>query len=320
MKKPTIAITMGDPCGIGPEIIAKALREPSVRDLANFVIIGEEKALDPSLDIEVVNPYPIKDEDIKPSKPTYKTAIATISYIEKAVEMALAKEVDAICTAPINKAVLQAHGFSFPGHTEFIKHLTNSDKAVMMLAGPSLKVTLVTIHEPLAKVTSLVTKEKIIETIEVTASSLEEFFGLKNPRVAVCGLNPHGGEGGKFGREEIEIISPAIEHFKNAPNWDISGPYPPDTVFYRASRGEFDSVVAMYHDQGLIPIKLLHFEEAVNITLGIPIIRTSVDHGTAYDIAGKGLAKPKSLIEAIKMACHMAICRKLSSTMQKQTI
>jgi 4-hydroxythreonine-4-phosphate dehydrogenase len=334
-NRPLIAITMGDPCGIGPEIICKALTDSSILSEARFVVIGEEKALQEtgirlnlplSLNIvsdiadispevtlnvlHVINPYPLSYEDIVPAKPTPKTARAVIRYIEKAVELAIDEKVDAICTAPINKALLNAHGFSFPGHTEFIKHLTGANKAVMMLAGDRLKVSLVTIHEPLRLVSELLTVDKIRETIEVTASSLETCFGICRPRVAVCGLNPHAGEGGLFGYEEQQIISPSVDYFQNQRSWEVSGPHPPDTIFYRAVKGAFDAVVAMYHDQGLIPLKLLHFEDAVNVTLGLPIIRTSVDHGTAYDIAGKGIALPSSLKAAICMASQMAKCKK----------
>ncbi|MEJ5300223.1 MAG: 4-hydroxythreonine-4-phosphate dehydrogenase PdxA [Thermodesulforhabdaceae bacterium] len=334
-RRPIIAVTMGDPCGIGPEIICKALSDLSVREQAKIVVIGDEKALkviakklnmlfrfeifsnvekaisNASGDlIPVINPFPLSSEDIIPAQPTINTAHAVVKYIEEAVKMAMEGTVDAICTAPINKASLKTCGFSFPGHTEFIKHLTGSDKAVMMLAGTQLRVSLVTIHEPLKSVSELLTVDKICETIRVTAWSLENYFGLKPPRIAVCGLNPHAGESGIFGDEEQKVIVPAVESFRSNKEWEISGPYPPDTVFYKAVQGHFDAVVAMYHDQGLIPLKLLHFDDAVNITLGLPIIRTSVDHGTAYDIAGKGIASPNSLKAAICLASYMATSKK----------
>ncbi|MCX7822362.1 MAG: 4-hydroxythreonine-4-phosphate dehydrogenase PdxA [Syntrophobacterales bacterium] len=332
--QPVIAITMGDPCGIGPEIICKALIDQSFTGVVKVIIVGENRALEnvvnqlrlsisfqPVNDIKdafkggkdffpVINPFPLGDRDITPTMPTSYTARATIKYIEEAVQMALDGVVDAICTAPINKTILSAHGFPFPGHTEFIKYLTGSDKAVMMLAGDQLRVSLVTIHEPIRRISELITIEKICETIEVTASSLETYFALPHPRVAVCGLNPHAGESGLFGDEEEKIISPAIKTFLPHRRWHISGPHPPDTVFYRAARGIFDAVVAMYHDQGLIPLKLLHFDDAVNVTLGLPIIRTSVDHGTAYDIAGKGIASPGSLKAAIRLAAQMVRSKK----------
>lgn len=331
--RPVIAVTMGDPCGIGPEIICKALSDTVILEALRIVIVGEEKALKKAAgelglsipfqtvgdsealeckrdSLPVVNPFPLDEMDILPARPTARTARAVIRYIEKAVEMAMNGIVDALCTAPINKAALGAHGFSFPGHTEFIKHLTGSDRAVMMLAGDRLKVSLVTIHEPIRRVSEILTVERIRETVEVTASSLERYFSLPYPRIAVCGLNPHAGESGLFGDEEKRTILPAVETFRDCKRWNVSGPYPPDTVFYRAVQGAFDAVVAMYHDQGLIPLKLLHFDDAVNVTLGLPIIRTSVDHGTAYDIAGKGLASPNSLRAALRLAARMAVSKK----------
>ncbi len=334
VPKPIIAITMGDPCGIGPEILCKALSDSSLHTLCTPLIIGDLLALQeasrqigrsltlhvytggedisredlPPSGVAVWSPVPLDTDDIIPAKPTKKTAQAVIASIAHAVDLAMRGIVDGICTAPINKAVLQSHGFTFPGHTEFIQHLTGSKRAVMMLAGASLRVTLVTIHEPLAKVSSLLTPALIMDTIEITASSLERFFGIARPRLAVCGFNPHAGEGGRFGSEEEEIIAPAVHSFHGHERWDVSGPYPPDTVFTKTVHGVFDAVVAMYHDQGLIPLKLLHFDDAVNITLGIPIIRTSVDHGTAYDIAGRGVANPQSLKAALRLAAHMARC------------
>ena len=202
-----------------------------------------------------------------------------------------------------NKEQLHRHGFPFPGHTEFLRELTGAEDVVMMLAGPSLKVALATIHESLADVPGLLTKELLHKVIRITVESMLRDFGMKSPRIAVAGLNPHAGEAGKFGREEIEVIRPVIEQFeteieemgrhKTGFYPRISGPWPPDTVFHRAVMDEFDAVVAMYHDQGLIPVKLAHFNDAVNVSLGLPIVRTSVDHGTAYDIAGTGTADPE---------------------------
>jgi 4-hydroxythreonine-4-phosphate dehydrogenase len=217
--------------------------------------------------------------------------------------------VDAICTCPIHKANLNQHGFNFPGHTEYLRHLTGAGDVVMMLAGDKLRISLVTIHQALLEVAPLVSIPLVCTTVRITAQSLERDFGLKRPRVAVAALNPHGGEQGRFGREEIEVIRPAVEILQSE-GIGVSGPYPADTLFHRAVSGEFDAVVAMYHDQGLIPIKLLHFGEAVNITLGMPIIRTSVDHGTAYDLAGTGTANAGSLNAALRLAASMATNRK----------
>lgn len=320
---------MGDPCGVGPEVVAAALSDPEVRRQCLPVVIGEplafrrackvlgveaevreirspESVAESSIkEVPVYCPMRLEERDVEPGKPTNRTARATISYIETAVRMTMEGITDAVCTAPINKAVLASSGFPFPGHTEFLQYLTGSDKAVMMLVGPSLRVSLVTIHVPLREVCSLLSIEGITDTISITGKALWEFFGIESPRIAVCGVNPHAGEGGKFGREETEIIGRAVKRASDMLPFQISGPHPADTVFFHACRGAYDAVVAMYHDQGLLPIKLLHFHEAVNVTLGLPLIRTSVDHGTAYDIAGKGLAHPGSMKAAVSLAAKM---------------
>ena len=228
-----------------------------------------------------------------------------VNYIIKAVEMARHRELAAMVTCPVNKALMRKAGHIFEGHTQLIAHLTNTEDYVMMLAGDKLRVALVTIHCALEKVPSTLDHDRIYKTIIITSQALQLDFGLKTPRLAVAALNPHAGESGLFGSEEDEIIRPAIETAR-AEGFLVEGPLPADTLFYRAAAGQFDAVVAMYHDQGLIPLKLLHFSDAVNITLGLPIVRTSVDHGTAYDIAGKGAADPSSLKAAIRMAVRMA--------------
>lgn len=327
--KPKIAITMGDPCGVGPEVIAAALSDPRIREMCIPIVIGDPRALRRAGDrvrvelkireifspekaleneeneINLYCPMSLEESDIRPGKPTDRTARATIAYIERAVKLTMQKRTDALCTGPINKAVLLRAGFSFPGHTEYLQHLTEASRVVMMLVGPSLRVSLVTIHVPLKDVPSLIKMEEVVETIKITGNALREFFGIERPRIAVCGLNPHAGEEGKFGHEEVEVIGEAIKKTRDLLPFQVSGPHPADTVFFHASRGAYDAVVAMYHDQGLIPIKLLHFHEAVNVTLGLPIIRTSVDHGTAYDIAGKGVAHPGSMKAAISLAVQM---------------
>ena len=229
--------------------------------------------------------------------------------IEMAVAFAKAGSADALCTCPIHKAALHRHGFPFPGHTEMIRELTGSPAVVMMLAGPRLRVALATIHEPLAGVAPLITKDALRTVIRITGEALVRDFGIRRPHVAVAGLNPHAGEEGRFGRAEIETISPVIAEFPEGGPFRVSGPYPADTLFNRALAGEFDAVVAMYHDQGLIPVKLAHFHDAVNVSLGLPIVRTSVDHGTAYDLAGTGRAHAGSLLAAIAMAAAMAANR-----------
>lgn len=315
MTKPIIAITMGDPAGVGPEIILKALADPKVRRIAEPAVLGDEGLLNHIADKlklkrppdgSVVSLSELDLKKLKAGKPGKESGAAMISYIEEAVYMAALGDVDAMVTAPISKDAAKKAGFKFPGHTEFIAHLTGTKDFAMMLGGKDLKVILVTIHEALRKVPSLITREAVLKTIKITDDSFRRYFGFKRPRIAVAGLNPHASEGGIFGNEEEKVIIPAV---KKAQSMGINavGPLPPDTVFYRAVRKkEFDCVVSMYHDQGLGPLKLLHFDNGVNATLGLPIIRTSVDHGTAYDIAWKGIASPDSLIAAIEMAVEMA--------------
>jgi 4-hydroxythreonine-4-phosphate dehydrogenase len=328
--KPRVAITMGDPCGVGPEIIVRCLQSQDLFECCLPVVIGEAKALQRAIDILgarsrihvaesigdlecesqvgnicIVNPSNLSQNDILWGRPSRAACHAVIQYIEEAVRLALAGQVDAICTCPIHKANLQKHGFSFPGHTEFLQDLTGARDVVMMLAGPRLKVSLVTIHHALAEVPAVLTQESIHRTIAITAEALLRDFGLNSVRLGVAGLNPHAGEQGRFGREELELIQPVVKRFQEC-LYQVAGPFSPDTLFHRAYEGDFDAVIAMYHDQGLIPIKLVHFLDAVNVTLGLPIIRTSVDHGTAYDLAGTGKAHPGSLNAAIHLAVQMA--------------
>ena len=312
--KPTVAITMGDPVGVGPEIVLKALGSRRVRRVANPVVIGDEALLTSlagRLKLKapakgtVVSLSGLDPRALKPGRPTLKTSRAMIGYVEEAVAMALEGRVQAVVTAPIGKESARKAGFAFPGHTEFIAHLTGAKDFAMMLGGKNLKVVLVTIHEPLKRVPGLVTGPLVYKTIRVTDRAFRRYFGFKRPRIAVAGLNPHAGEGGAFGDEEKRAIAPAVKKARKA-GINAVGPIAPDTVFYRAVRkGEFDCVVCMYHDQGLGPLKLLHFEDGVNVTLGLPIIRTSPDHGTAYDIAWTGKASPESMIAAIETAAKM---------------
>lgn len=327
-QRPIIGITMGDPVGIGPEIILKALCKSSIYEICKPLVFGDAQILDKakkcvqsSLDINIVRCandgiYKFGCVDVlnlsalNPDKtiwghPTIQTGKAMERYIIEAVDAALEKNIAAVVTCPINKMALNAAGFKYNGHTELLAERTNADEFAMMLAGDKLRVILVTIHIPLKNVSDNLSKENIFQTIKIASDSLTERFGIENPRVAVAGLNPHAGEEGMFGDEEINIIAPAVLNAKEN-GFNVFGPCPPDTVFYQATKGKYDAVVCMYHDQGLIPFKLTHFTNGVNTTLGLPIIRTSVDHGTAYDIAGTGCADSGSLVEAINMAVKQA--------------
>jgi len=325
---PTIAITMGDPVGVGPEIVPKALSENSVVRCCRPVVYGCVERLRagvkstetelvfyeiPSIDdayrvrggIPVVDPSNLSADDLTWAQPTAACGTAMAGYLTAAIDDALDGRIDAIATAPINKYALKMAGIPFDGHTEILAHRTGTRNVAMMLAGDRLKVVLATIHIPLAQVPATLRTETIAEIIALTDHSLKTRFGIQSPRIAVAGLNPHAGEGGLFGNEEERIIEPAIDAAVRR-GIDASGPHPPDTVFFTASRGACDVVIAMYHDQGLGPFKMIHFVDGVNTTLGLPIIRTSVDHGTAYDIAGTGQASARSMAAAVLMAAKQA--------------
>ncbi len=334
-QRPVIGITLGDPSGIGPEIILKALSDVGIYDICRPLVIGDSGALSSARTgsdkasirdiqtpdqargkpghIDLLSLSALKERDRIPGRPAVEGGRAMVEYIRKAVELAVQGEIDAMVTCPISKILMQQAGCPFEGHTRFIAHLTDTSDYVMMLAGDRLRVSLVTIHCALKDVPNCLDQNGICKTIVITSEALRRDFGLKNPRVAVAALNPHAGEAGLFGTEEEEIIIPALEKAKGE-GFNVEGPFPPDTLFYKAAAGRFDVVVAMYHDQGLIPLKLLHFSDAVNVTLGLPIIRTSVDHGTAYDIAGKGAADPSSLKAAIRMAVTMVENRQKHKT------
>ena len=328
---PLIGITMGDPTGIGPEVVIKALSSPSVFNRCRPVVFGdaailerEKQLLKSSISINIIDEInqavlscgtldlfslsTLDPDTVSHGHPDKKTGKAMGSYIIRAVSMTLQGKLDAMVTGPINKKSLQEGGYPYPGHTEMLAQLTNTSDVVMMLAGENLRVVLVTIHCSFKQVPRLITTDSIVKTILITAAGLQSYFAIPAPRIAVAALNPHAGEDGLFGTEEQKIIMPAIQQAQNE-GVNATGPYPADTLFYYAARGKFDAVVCMYHDQGLIPLKLLHFADGVNITLGLPIIRTSVDHGTAYDIAGKGVADPSSLVNAITTAASMAIAK-----------
>jgi len=324
---PRVAITMGDPAGIGPEVVLKAVAEEEIRRICIPVIIGDAQLLAHTarkLDLQsgydiVRRGEPIPDQlsepiifhldningFIEPGIESAAAGKAAGGYIEAAVELCAAGSVDAIATAPINKRSLFLGGYSFPGHTEFLAQLTGTEEFAMAFVAANLRIVLISTHVPLAEAIRLVERDRIIRTVNLTHRELQR-WGIEKPRLAVAALNPHGAEGGLFGMEEASEISPAIEACRAVDDIDVRGPFSADTIFLRASRGEFDAVIACYHDQAMIPVKCLSFGEAVNVTLGLPFIRTSVDHGTAFDIAGKGVAEHSSMIAAIKLAAELS--------------
>ena len=287
MTRPKIALTVGDPAGIGPEIVRKALADPRVLDACEPVPYGPDRL-----------------DRFVPGRPSADAGRAAFDAIVRAVEDARAGRVDAIATAPVSKEAFALAGLPWKGHTDLLAHLTGSPFGAMMFDAPKLRVVLVTVHVALRDVAALITVDRVRETVRLAARELPR-FGVERPRLAAAALNPHAGERGLMGREDDEVIAPAVEACRAA-GVDVSGPFPADTVFVRAARGEFDAVIACYHDQGLIPVKLLSFGEAVNVTLGLPIIRTSVDHGTAFDIAGRGVADHGSLVHAVRLAARLA--------------
>lgn len=324
MKK--IAITMGEPGGIGPEVIVKALSKAGIRNSCVPVVIGNAEIM---MDAVKLTRLPLKVKSIsglseskpiagiievlevktpaslKKNAPSKNAGKAIIRYIEKAVELALNKEVSAIVTAPISKESLKMAGCKWPGHTELLAELTETKEFAMMFVSEKLKVILATIHTPFKNVPKLIKENLVLQTITLAERGMQ-MLGVDAPRIAVAGLNPHGGEAGILGDEEIKAIIPAVKRASEM-GFNVSGPYPPDVIFHKAYSGDFDVVVCMYHDQGLIPFKMLEFDTGVNMTVGLPIIRTSPDHGTAFDIAWQNKANPSSMMEAIKLAGKMSL-------------
>ncbi|KGQ58547.1 4-hydroxythreonine-4-phosphate dehydrogenase PdxA [Gallibacterium anatis] len=325
--KPVLGITMGDAAGIGAEIIVKSLADKHLYEIAQPIVIGDKKMMQRALDL-LQSPLKINvvtnldnlnakygtidlvDLDNVPADLPYsqvdpRAGKAAYEYVEKAVQYAMANKIQAVVTAPLNKEALHAGGKMFPGHTEILAQLSGTKDYSMMLVSEKLRVIHVTTHVQLRKACDLVKKERVLTVIKL-ADENAKMLGFKQPRVAVAGLNPHSGENGMFGDEDSKEIVPAVEAAKQL-GINASGPIPPDTVFHRAANlNEFDIVVVMYHDQGHIPIKLLGFDTGVNVTVGLPFIRTSVDHGTAFPIAGKGIADSKSMTESLYLAAQMA--------------
>jgi len=333
--EPVLGITMGDPAGVGPEVIVKAFASDKIKDIlkeSKPFVIGDADVLEYAAEFSGVNAKisPIKDVDelanevfelgrvnvldldnvnmteLRMGQVSEMCGRASIEYIEKAVELAKAGKIHAIVTAPINKQALKKAGHPYPGHTETLAVLTGVDPkdVTMMLVADNLRVFHVTLHQSLRDAIESLTVEKVLRAIEIANTGLKD-LGIRDPKIAVAGLNPHASDGGRFGTEDLDIITPAVEAARKR-GINAIGPIPADTVFLRARNGEFDGVVAQYHDQGHIPVKLLGFMEGVNVTIGLPVIRTSVDHGTAFDIAGQGKADCTNIIAAMRVACQMA--------------
>ncbi|MEM7626442.1 MAG: 4-hydroxythreonine-4-phosphate dehydrogenase PdxA [Planctomycetota bacterium] len=347
-RKPVIGITMGEPGGVGPEVVVKALADPAVRRLARFVVYGMNELMAYAADLAELEPYwhrlqhdspraeyglvhdvVVLDYDeyslltARDNGPSKLGGQASMRFLDDAIAAAHRPiddaGIDAIVTAPICKESWKLAGFRFPGHTELLQQRTKARRAAMMFhapgtapgtagaggqTGPQINVALATIHVPLMDVRNLLTIGCVFDPIDLGHQAMQR-LGVKNPKIAVCGLNPHAGENGQFGDEEIRVITPAIEMAQSA-GIDVHGPFPADTLFTPRLREKYDLIVAMYHDQGLIPVKMLAFDDAVNVTLGLPLIRTSVDHGTAFDIVGKNKANPGSMKSAIRLAVQMA--------------
>lgn len=326
-EKPILGITMGDPAGIGPEVIAKALAMPSVHRLCRPIVIGSLPVMAETvrwlrLPLKVVA---VSDDDLTGRRRgclsvldplerplgkfplgtvSEKAGAASVACILKAVHLALIRCLDAIVTGPINKEAINLAGYHYPGHTELLADLTKSKEVGMMILGGPLKIMFVTTHVAIRHLPDSLSPNGIVRSIRLADRAMKEFFGVAKPRIGVAALNPHGGEGGLFGEDERRTILPATRRARRM-GIDASNPLPADTLFGKAVRGEFDAVVAMYHDQGLIPLKMVAFGKCVNLTVGLPMIRTSVDHGTAYDIVGKGVADCGSLVEALTMAARL---------------
>jgi 4-hydroxythreonine-4-phosphate dehydrogenase len=327
-RKPRVAVTIGDPAGIGPEVVLKAVADERVRAGCVPVIIcdaqelaHQARRLDLVCGLPIFNMGEALPEDLEgpvlynlanvrgPVELGVESAVcgrAAGEYIEEGVRLCMSGDVDALATAPINKKALFLGGYSFPGHTEFLAHLAGVDEVAMTFVAAALRVALLTTHMPLAEAIRNVQKPAIERKLRLLNREIVGRFGIERPRIAVCALNPHGAEGGLFGIEESSEILPAIQACREQDDIEVSGPYSADTIFLRAASGEFDLVLSCYHDQGMIPVKCLSFGEAINVTLGLPFIRTSVDHGTAFDIAGKGVAEHSSMVAAVLLAADLS--------------
>lgn len=329
--RPVVAVTMGDPAGIGPEVTVKAAARKELWDCCRLLVVGDAAVLTAAVELTDVSLtiHPVTDVDeagfwpsaldvldlgavdvaeVAPGEVSADAGEASIAYVRQATELAIRGQVDALVTGPINKAAVRAAGIPYVGHTELLAAITGEDRVTTMLATPGLRVVHVTRHVPLADVAPLITRERVLETLRITHRGLKQ-MGLRKPKLAVAALNPHGGDGGLIGCEEIEEIRPAVEDAV-VQGIDAHGPIPADSVFFQAIGGAFDAVVALYHDQGHIPIKTHDFAHSVTVTLGLPIVRTSVDHGTAFEIAWQGEADETSMVEAIRLAAELVDARR----------
>jgi len=334
-RKPLIGLTMGDPCGIGAEVIVKALADSDVRSRGRFVVFGVEESLCAAADAAGVRPFWFRSPPGEPlrvdsgvvvadfheysagfwvnPRPTAEGGRASLQFLDAAIEAARVQTIDAIVTGPIHKVSWRLAGCRFPGHTEKLADAFHVSRFTMAFVGGGLRIALATGHVGLMQLRNLLNIGAVFQPIDLLQHALTDWFGLEDPRIAVLGLNPHAGEEGQFGDEERRVIEPAIQMARNA-GITVDGPFPADTFFVGEQRNRFDGVVAMYHDQGLIPLKTLAFHSAVNVTLGLPILRTSVDHGTAFDIAGSNSADPGSMKAAIRLACQLAERRMPATT------
>ncbi len=325
--RPTIAITMGDPAGIGAEVIVKALADADIRNLARFVIYGIEECLEAAADSAGIRPFWFRTSPTEPlridtgvlvvdydqyhagywvhARPTASGGEASLAFVDAAIESMKASTVDAMVTGPINKESWHLSGCKFPGHTEKLAKDFHVKRVTMAFVGGGMRLALASTHIGLFQLRNTFTIGLVFQPIDLLHEALQNWFGIAHPKLAVAGLNPHASENGAFGDEETRIITPAIEMARNH-GMDVEGPFPADTLFTPQRRTKFDGIIAMYHDQGLIPMKMLAFDSAVNVTLGLPMPRTSVDHGTAFDIAGTNVADPTSMKEAIRLACKLA--------------
>ncbi len=321
--KPLVAVTQGDPAGIGGEVALKALKPKLSGSPVSYLMVGgfdslQKTARKLKIHIPLVRvdyPQAISGKlavldlggpsNVRWGKISKDCGAAAVHYIEAAARLALSGEVKAIVTAPINKEAIHLSGSKFPGHTEMLAHLSKTKNFAMMMVGGPFKITLQSIHLSLADAVKKIKPAGVFEKLELTHRTMTTWFKIKNPRIAVAGLNPHAGENGAFGQEELAVLKPVIQKAR-ARGWDVTGPHPPDTLFYWAAQGRYDAILCMYHDQGLIPLKLTAFDSGVNLTLGLPFVRTSPDHGTAFDIAGKGKARPNSMLAALDLAEKLA--------------